>query len=152
MKPQDKEFYGEYAPKLEEIQKLLIDEIQSMLDSISTDSETALAEHINSRIKDANSLKEKLRKNNLPETSESGLRNLSDIVGARVITHFVGDIYTVLGLIENNPCWRVTVVKDYIAAMKPNGYRSLHILLNVPFGVGGIEYLKLFLIILILCL
>ena len=139
MKPQDKEFYGEYAPKLEEIQKLLIDEIQSMLDSISTDSETALAEHINSRIKDANSLKEKLRKNNLPETSESGLRNLSDIVGARVITHFVGDIYTVLGLIENNPCWRVTVVKDYIAAMKPNGYRSLHILLNVPFGVGGIE-------------
>lgn len=139
MKPQDKEFYGEYAPKLEEIQKLLIDEIQSMLDSISTDSETALAEHINSRIKDANSLKEKLRKNNLPETAESGLRNLSDIVGARVITHFVGDIYTVLGLIENNPCWRVTVVKDYIAAMKPNGYRSLHILLNVPFGVGGIE-------------
>ena len=139
MKPQDKEFYGEYTPKLEEIQKLLIDEIQSMLDSISTDSETALAEHINSRIKDANSLKEKLRKNDLPETAESGLRNLSDIVGARVITHLVGDIYTVLELIRNNPCWRVKAVKDYIAAMKPNGYRSLHILLNVPFGVGGIE-------------
>ena len=96
MKPQDREFYGAYAPRLEEIQQLLIDEIQSMLNSISTDSETALAEHINSRIKDANSLKEKLRKNELPETAESGLRNLSDIVGARVITHFVGDIYTVL--------------------------------------------------------
>ena len=139
MKEKDLAFYGEFAPKLEEIQALLMNEIQAMLDSLGTDSETAVAEHIKCRIKDADSLREKLIKNNLPETARGGLENLSDIVGARVITHFVGDIYTVSELIKKNPCWRVKAVKDYIAAMKPNGYRSLHMLLTVPFGVGDIK-------------
>ncbi|WP_407383700.1 GTP pyrophosphokinase family protein [Ruminococcus sp.] len=143
MKQQDLAFYGEFAPKLEEIQALLMNEIQSMLDSISTDTETAVAEHIKCRIKDADSLREKLRRNHLPETARSGLMNLSDIVGARVITHFVGDIYTVVELIKRNPRWRVEQIKDYIAAMKPNGYRSLHMLLAVPFGVGGIDEINI---------
>ena len=139
MKQEDYNFYGEFAPKLIEIEQLLMREIQAMLDSISTDSETALAEHLGSRVKSAESLREKLRLNGLEETAESGLKNLSDIVGARVITHFVGDIYTVLELIEQNNNWRVVTVKDYIANAKPNGYRSLHVLLNIPFGAGGID-------------
>lgn len=139
MKQEDLLFYGEYAPKLEEIKALLLGEIQAMLDSLSTDSETALAEHIKCRIKGSESLKEKLRRKGLAETAESGLKSLSDLVGARVITHFVGDIYTVLDLIKKNPNWRVKNVKDYIADMKPNGYRSLHVILTLPFGVGGID-------------
>ena len=139
MKQEDLLFYGEYAPKLEEIKALLLGEIQAMLDSLSTDSETALAEHIKCRIKGSESMKEKLRRKGLAETAESGLKSLSDLVGARVITHFVGDIYTVLDLIKKNPNWRVKNVKDYIADMKPNGYRSLHIILTLPFGVGGID-------------
>lgn len=139
MKQEDLEFYGEFAPKLTEIENILMREIQAMLDSISTDPETAVAEHIKCRVKGADSLKEKLKNNGLPETARAGLLNLSDLVGTRVITHFVGDIYTVLELIRQNPCWRVIAEKDYIANMKPNGYRSLHVLLNVPFGVGGIS-------------
>lgn len=139
MKQEDLAFYGEFAPRLMEIENLLNTEIQAMLDSISTDSETALAEHIKCRVKSAESLKEKLRLRDFPVTARAGLENLSDLVGARVITHFVGDIYTVLDLIQKNDSWRVVQVKDYIADMKPNGYRSLHVLLNVPFGVGGIS-------------
>ena len=115
MKQEDLLFYGEYAAKLEEIKAMMLSEIQSMLNSISADSETAVAEHIKCRIKGSESLREKLRKKGLDETAESGLKNLSDLVGARVITHFVGDIYTVLDLIEKNPNWRVSKVKDYIA-------------------------------------
>ena len=139
MKQEDLIFYGEYAPKLEEIKALLLSEIQAMLDSISTDSETAVAEHIKCRIKGSESLKEKLRRKRLDETPESGFRQLSDIIGARVITHFVGDIYSVLELIEKNPNWRVVTIKDYITDMKPNGYRSLHVILTLPFGVNGID-------------
>lgn len=139
MKQEDLAFYGEFALRLMEIENLLSTEIQAMLDSISTDSETALAEHIKCRVKSAESLKEKLRLRSFPITARAGLENLSDLVGARVITHFVGDIYTVLELIKKNDSWRVVQVKDYIADMKPNGYRSLHVLLNVPFGVGGIS-------------
>lgn len=139
MKQEDLRFYGEFAPKLEEIEQLLMCEIQAMLDSISTDPETALAEHIKCRVKSADSLCEKLRRFELEETAACAIKNLSDIVGVRVITHFVGDIYTVLELIEKTDHWKVVTVKDYIANAKPNGYRSLHVLLNLPFGVGGID-------------
>ncbi|MBQ5397986.1 MAG: hypothetical protein IIU14_00950 [Ruminococcus sp.] len=139
MKRDDLLFYGEYAQKLGEIKTLLLTEIQKMLDSLGTDSETAVAEHIKCRIKSADSLREKLCRSGLEETAESGLKNLSDLVGARVITHFIGDIYTVLDLIKANPNWKVKIIKDYIADMKPNGYRSLHVILTLPFGVGGIE-------------
>ena len=139
MKQEDLRFYGEFAPKLEETKQLLMREIQAMLDSISTDPETALAEHIKCRVKSADSLREKLRRLELEETASCAIKNLSDIVGVRVITHFVGDIYTVLELIEKNDHWKVVTVKDYIANAKPNGYRSLHVLLNLPFGVGGID-------------
>lgn len=135
----DREFYGEFAQRLDEIKALLLLEIQKILNGISTDSETAVAEHIKCRIKASDSLKEKLRRRGLEETAENGLRKLSDIVGARVITHFIGDIYTVLELIEKNPNWRVKEIKDYIADMKPNGYRSLHVIITVPFGAGGID-------------
>ncbi len=118
MKQEDLAFYGAFAPKLQEIHDLMLHEIQAILDSISTDSEKAPAEHLKCRIKGAESLKEKLRKNGLPQTPAAGLQHLSDVVGARVVTK---------------------KVKDYIANAKPNGYRSLHVILTMPFGVGGIE-------------
>lgn len=136
MNRKDLEFYGIYAEKLIECESFLYKEIQGMLDSVSTDPETALAEHVKTRIKDAESLKDKLRRNGLPETAKAGLENLSDIVGARVITHFVGDIYTVLDMIKSCDKWQVLLTKDYIASPKPNGYRSLHTILRVPFFCG----------------
>lgn len=139
MKAKDKEFYGVFAERLVEVQEFLLAEVQAILDSISTDSETALAEHIKSRIKGSESLCEKLRKKGFDETPESGLTKLSDIIGLRVVTHFVGDIYTVLDLIHQNDNWQVKKVKDYIADSKPNGYRSLHVILSVPFNHEGIE-------------
>lgn len=139
MKQEDKQFYGVYATRLEEIRRLMIGEIQTILDGISTDSETAPAEHLKCRIKGAESLCEKLRRSGLTETAACGLQQLSDIVGARVVTHFIGDIYTVLEQLKQSKQWKVLKIKDYIANAKPNGYRSLHVIITLPFGVGGIE-------------
>lgn len=139
MKNTDREFYGIYSDKLTELKDIILGEIQGILDSISTDSETALAEHIKGRIKGAESLKEKLRKKNLPETPETGLTQLSDIIGLRIVTHFVGDIYTVLEKLRQSDKWSVSKVKDYIADSKPNGYRSLHVIISIPFGIEKIE-------------
>lgn len=137
-----KDFYGIYFEKLESIERSMLDETGKMLDSLGADPETAPAEHVKSRIKSPASLCEKLERLGLPVSAESGLRELSDIIGLRVVTHFVGDIYGVLSLIEENPAWRVVRIKDYIASPKPNGYRSLHVLLAVPFGVGGIDEIR----------
>ena len=142
MKDEDSIFYGPYAEGLERTKELMLHEIQRILDSISTDSETAPAEHLKCRIKGSESLKEKLRRKGLEETPENGLRELSDLVGARVVTHFVGDIYTVLEKIEKSDKWKVCEIKDYIANAKPNGYRSLHVIIEVPFGTGGVNSIR----------
>ena len=72
MTPEDLQFYGEFAPALEANEKIMLTEVQRILDSISTDSETRLAEHIKSRIKSSGSLCEKLERQGLPVSAESG--------------------------------------------------------------------------------
>ena len=101
------DFYGEYYEGLVRVEELMLREIGVMIDSLGADSETTPAEHIKSRIKSPASLCEKLERLGLPVSAESGLRELSDVIGVRVVTHFIGDIYTVLGLIERDPNWSV---------------------------------------------
>lgn len=136
MNKTDHEFYGEYASALEKLRLEMLTDVGNILDSIGCDSETAPVEHIKSRVKSSGSLREKLIKNGYEPTAKAGLRNLSDIVGLRVVTHFVGDIYTVLRLFEQSDKYKVELIKDYIANPKPNGYRSLHIILSAPFDCG----------------
>ena len=136
------EFYGVYSERLAEVERFMQAEIKAILDSLGSDSETAPAEHVKSRVKSPESMEQKLKKLGFPVSVESGLKNLSDIIGFRVVTHFVGDIYAVLGLIERSGHWRVVTIKDYIASPKPNGYRSLHVILAVPFSVNGIDEIQ----------
>ncbi len=142
MNSKDLEFYGDLAPLLIEKENSLLSEIKGILDSISTDSETALAEHLKSRIKSCDSIKEKLGKNDLDENAVTGLKELSDVIGLRIVTHFVGDIYTVLEKIQLSKKWRVVTVKDYITNCKPNGYRSLHVILSVDFDYPGLDHIN----------
>ncbi len=133
MTQQDEVFYGEFLPLLMEKESFLLGEVKNILDSISTDSETALAEHVKSRIKSAESMREKLKMRGFADTVENGLTKLSDIVGLRIVLHFVGDVYIMLEKIRQSNKWEVVQVKDYIANAKSNGYRSLHIILSIPF-------------------
>lgn len=141
MTESDIRFYGIYAPRLQEITRELLGKVRMILDGISSDTETAPAEHLKARVKSADSICEKLRRNGHAATAESGLRHLSDVIGLRVVTHFVGDIYTVLEQMQRDTSWRVLLIKDYIANPKPNGYRSLHVILAIPFDHGGIDNL-----------
>ncbi len=142
MTQQDKEFYGELAPLLSQKEALILGEVRAILDGISTDSETALAEHLKSRIKSSSSMCEKLLKKGLEPSAEEGLKYLSDIIGLRVVVHFVGDVYTILHQIKQSDQWTVVNVKDYIENAKPNGYRSLHIILSVPFAYGELNEIR----------
>ncbi len=139
MNETDMLFYGSYAPRLKEITRELLKKVRMILDGISSDTETAPAEHLKARIKSTDSVRDKLLRNGYEATAENGMHKLSDIIGLRVVTHFVGDIYTVLEQMQQDPSWRVVLIKDYIANPKPNGYRSLHIILAIPFNCEGID-------------
>jgi len=132
-------YYGRYSDDIERIMDEVLDELTSILDSISTDPEQTPFEHLISRVKGVESAKQKLAGKGLEENAESALTNLTDIIGIRVITHFIGDIYDILDRISSDTSWRVEKIKDYIAAPKENGYRSLHVILRVPFIPGEID-------------
>ena len=89
-------------------------------------------ESIKSRIKTPKSILEKLRRKGF-EISVKGIKeNLADVAGIRVICSFPDDIYATAKMLTDQDDIRVIQVKDYIINPKPNGYRSLHLILEVP--------------------
>lgn len=89
-------------------------------------------ESIKSRIKTPASVLEKLERRGHALTVESIEENLFDIAGIRVICSFPDDIYTTAALLAKQDDIRVLEEKDYIKNPKPNGYRSLHLIVEVP--------------------
>ena len=88
--------------------------------------------HIESRIKSVPSIMEKLRRKNLSVSMESAVEKLFDIAGIRVVCHYVEDVYTVARLLTSQDDVRVLATRDYIRSPKENGYRSLHLILEIP--------------------
>lgn len=89
-------------------------------------------ESIKTRIKTPASILEKIKRKNIPYTLKGIEENMFDIAGIRVICSFPEDIYTVRDLLLKQDDIRLCEEKDYIKNPKPNGYRSLHLILEVP--------------------
>ena len=89
-------------------------------------------EHTKSRLKSPESIMNKmLRKNS--ELSLSAVKSsIRDIAGLRITCSFISDIYQVSAMLEKQDDLKVLAVKDYIKNPKPNGYQSLHLLIEVP--------------------
>ena len=88
--------------------------------------------HMESRIKSPQSIAQKLRRKGLPVTPEAAMDNLNDIAGIRVVCAYLNDTYTIAGLLTEQDDIELVQTRDYIASPKPNGYRSLHLIVRVP--------------------
>lgn len=91
---------------------------------------------ISSRIKSKESIVFKMEKKGLPMTVRALMMNIHDIAGVRVICPFIEDVYAVARMLIRQKDIQVVEVKDYIRKPKENGYRSLHlnIQINVDFS------------------
>lgn len=89
-------------------------------------------ESIKSRLKTPASIYEKMARKGYPVTVESIRENLKDVAGVRVICSFPDDIYRLAELLVKQDNITLLGKKDYIKSPKDNGYRSLHLILNVP--------------------
>jgi putative GTP pyrophosphokinase len=100
-------------------------------------------EHIKSRIKSPASMVKKLQQKGLPITIENAIEHLNDIAGVRITCSFISDIYTMYEAISRQDDIEVIKVKDYIKNPKPNGYKSLHMIVTVPvFLSNHVEKIK----------
>lgn len=106
--------------------------LEVLNDELSIRNQRNPIEMIKSRVKRPISIVEKLQRRNLPVSLESMMNNLDDVAGIRVICSFVDDIYAVAEMLVSQDDVTVIAVKDYIRNPKPNGYRSYHLILEIP--------------------
>jgi len=88
--------------------------------------------HMEYRIKSPESIAQKLTRKGLPLTAEAAQEHLHDIAGIRVVCAYLNDVYTIARLLTMQDDIRLLETRDYIKFPKPNGYRSLHIIVEVP--------------------
>ena len=106
--------------------------LEVLNDELSVRNQRNPIEMIKSRVKKPVSIVEKLHRKNLPISLNSMIHHLDDVAGIRVICSFVDDIYTVARMLVSQDDIRVIAVKDYISNPKDNGYRSYHLIVEVP--------------------
>ena len=89
-------------------------------------------ESIETRLKKPRSIYEKMNRLGLPISVDAIEKNLNDIAGVRVICSFVDDIYKLADMLAVQDDVYVVRTKDYIKNPKESGYRSLHMIVEVP--------------------
>ncbi|MGO4535779.1 GTP pyrophosphokinase [Leifsonia sp. 2MCAF36] len=89
-------------------------------------------EHISSRLKSPESIEQKVIRKNCEPSFDAIRDAIHDIAGIRIVCSFVSDVYRVFDLLTAQEDVRTLRVKDYIAHPKPNGYKSLHVIVEVP--------------------
>ena len=99
---------------------------------LSMDSDRNPIESISCRIKKPMSIVEKLKRKGVEVSLSSIEKNLHDVAGIRVVCFFPKDIYRLAEKICSQDDIRLIEKKDYFQNPKPNGYRSLHLILEVP--------------------
>ncbi|AJC12447.1 MAG: (p)ppGpp synthetase [Berryella intestinalis] len=88
--------------------------------------------HVESRVKDPRGVYEKLARYGKPQTVANAERYVMDIAGVRVICSYIHDVYELCEMLKRHDDLEVVNIKDYVANPKPNGYRSLHMIVKIP--------------------
>lgn len=106
--------------------------LEVLNDELSVTKQRNPIEQIKTRIKQPASMAAKLRKKGKPLTVESIKENLNDVAGIRVICAFLDDIYKIADMLTLQDDIKLIQMKDYIKKPKMNGYRSLHLIIELP--------------------
>ncbi len=122
--------------ELEHLYESAIREVKTKLEILDSEFKTKYdynpIHHIEDRLKSPQSMLEKLQRKGLPFNCDAARSTLNDIAGVRVICNYIEDIYTVADLLTMQDDVRLIKKKDYIESPKPNGYRSLHLVIETP--------------------
>ena len=113
-----------------------IKEINTKFEVLDTEFEVRYKRNpissIQTRLKSQTSILEKMARMGIPPTRENIEQNLNDIAGIRVICSYIDDIYLLAEALTRQDDIKLIRKKDYISNPKPNGYRSLHLIVSIP--------------------
>ena len=137
--PSDTEHLFANAPLYQEVMMryhCAILEMRTKLEVLSKDMAVRYRrnpiEFIESRLKKPSSIARKLQHNGHEITVENMVQYVSDIAGIRVLCAYIDDIYEIARMLARQQDVRIINVKDYIKQPKDNGYRSYHMIVEIP--------------------
>lgn len=106
--------------------------LEILNDELSLDSRNNPIQFIKSRVKKPLSILNKLKRLDKEISTESIMGSLNDVAGIRVICSFIDDVYKIADMLIAQDDVEFIAAKDYIKNPKPNGYRSYHLIIEVP--------------------
>ncbi len=112
--------------------KEVLTKFEVLNDDMSIQRKRNPIEMIKSRVKRPESIAAKMKKRGLDFSIISMMDNIHDVAGVRVICSFVDDIYEIAAMLSSQDDITVIEVKDYIKNPKKNGYRSYHMIVEIP--------------------
>ncbi len=123
--------YADYMPVLQSVLNRVVTALEEANKTAYDQTGFKLFEHLNSRIKSEESMREKCERKGIEQTTHNALKVIKDAIGIRVITGFIEDIHSVVEVLSGLDGVVITNEKDYVFNAKPNGYRSYHAILEV---------------------
>lgn len=112
--------------------KQLTIKFEILNDEFKVKYERSPIHHIESRLKSQSSIVKKLMKRGVEVSVESAKKNINDIAGVRVVCCYIDDVYDVADMLLRQSDIRLICEQDYIKHPNYNGYRSLHLDIQVP--------------------
>lgn len=106
--------------------------LEILNDELSLNSRKNPIQFIKSRVKKPLSIVKKLQRLDKEISTTSVMNSLNDVAGIRVITSFIDDVYMIADMLVEQDDIFLIEAKDYIKNPKPNGYRSYHLIIEVP--------------------
>lgn len=131
--------YGDWRPVLEKVLEQLVRDIRAYNRKEQEEQGENAYEHLLYRVKSTASMEEKCRRKGLPVTAKAALHDIRDAIGLRIVCRFLSDIDRNLRLIRAIPGCTVIQEKDYVHNVKPNGYRSYHLILRLEEPFPDVE-------------
>lgn len=110
----------------------VITKITILREELLAGPEECPIEHVSWRLKTPESLRRKADLIGIPHTLEAYREHVPDLAGVRVVCSFLSDVPVVRDMILRQRDIHLVEERDYISAPKPNGYRSLHLIVDTP--------------------
>lgn len=122
----------EYRIKCQCAIDIVLAKLQMIDSELSKQKRRTVVNQISSRMKTAESIYAKLVRKGYKTDFQTATEKLNDLVGVRVVCSFEDEVYEVANLLKAQGDVEVIKEKDYIKTPKKNGYRSLHVMLEIP--------------------
>ena len=118
-------------------QRILLTKLNIIREDLKNFQDSNPIETIVGRIKSPESIAQKLHRLGVDITAENARKHLRDIAGIRLTCPFATDIYHLVNILRTMPETRILTEKDYVSRPKPSGYRSYHVIMEIPVFYSG---------------